>query len=173
MIRGLLGSTACLVLGGCSLILDFSDGAIPVDATADTPFSQAECDYKEPNDSIAIAAVFDPAEVGPAAICSTTEGVDDHDFYRFTVPAGITTVRIRITFQTSPTGDLDLRLYDKTGATVLSSSVGFMDVEEITCPGQSPLCNQNMMLAPDDYIFEVYSGVAGGANRYDISLSLL
>ena len=33
-----------LPLGGCSLILDFSDKAIPKDASADAPYTQVECD---------------------------------------------------------------------------------------------------------------------------------
>jgi hypothetical protein len=168
MIRGLL---PLLLVGtaGCSLFLDFSEGAIPEDATPDSPFSQAECEFKEPNDSVAEAVLLDVSEAGPGAVCERNVGVQDRDFYRFTVPAGTTTVTLRITFMSSATGDLDLRLYDATGSTVLASSVGFMDTEQIVCPGQSPTC---AALAEGDYIFEVFSPVAGGANRYDISLAL-
>ena len=42
---------------GCSLILDFSDSAAPHDAMADTPYTQAQCDYMEPNDSITAPTV--------------------------------------------------------------------------------------------------------------------
>ena len=42
---------------GCSFILDFSDKAGVHDASLDGPYTQAECDYKEPNDSIDTAAV--------------------------------------------------------------------------------------------------------------------
>ena len=157
---------------GCSLILDFSDDAIPKDATADSPFSEAECEFKEPNDNAAEAQPFAASDVGPAAICERIAGVQDKDFYRFTVPAGTTTVTVRITFVTSATGDLDLRLYDSTGANVLGSSFGFQNEEQIVCPGAAPLCNGNMPLPEGDYLFEVYSPVNGGVNRYDIALTL-
>jgi hypothetical protein len=159
------------LLGGCSLVLDFSDGAIPADAATDSAFSEAECDFGEPNDSIETAMPITASDVGPAAICERLPGVQDRDFYRFTVPENTATVSVKITFVSSARGDLDLRLYDKTGATLLGMSVGFMDVEEIVCPGVSPDCNQNMPLPPDDYIFEVFSPVSG-ANRYDIALML-
>jgi hypothetical protein len=168
MIRGAL---SLLLAGttGCSLLLDFSEDAVPKDATPDSAFSQAECDFKEPNDSAAEAALLDVAEVGPGAVCERSAGVQDRDFYRFTVPAGTTTVTVSISFVSSATGDLDLRLYDATGATVLASSVGFGDTEQIVCPGPSPTC---AALAEGDYLFEVFSPVAGGANRYDLSLQL-
>jgi hypothetical protein len=168
MIRGVL---PLLLVGtaGCSLLLDFSEDQIPKDATADSAFSQAECDFKEPNDNALEAALFDVSEVGPGAVCERTVGLQDRDFYKFTVPAGIVTVTVSISFLSSATGDLDLRLYDGAGAAVLASSVGFMDTEQIVCPGQSPTC---AALAEGEYLFEVFSPVAGGANRYDISLQL-
>lgn len=160
---------ALLLLGvtsGCSLVLDFSDGAIPKDAAIDAAFSQAECEFKEPNDTAASAAEFAVAEVGPAAICNGS--FDDHDFYKVVVPAN-SRVSVKISFESSPTGDLDLRLYDKTGATVLGRSSGFGDVEEIACPGQSPAC---AALVPDEYLFEVFPAIAGATNRYDIAVTI-
>lgn len=163
-----MGVLAGLLLAGCSLLLDFSNGAIPKDGPAESPFSQAECDYKEPNDSANGAAVIDPTvDTGPAAICAG--GIDDHDFYRFTVPAAITTVRVAIMFTNGPTGDLDLRLYDKTGTTVLSRSSGFGDSETIVCPGASPSCPA---LAADDYIFEVFPALTGSVNAYTMGVTL-
>jgi len=160
--------TAATLLGGCSLLLDFSNDAIPKDGTADSPFSQAECDYKEPNDSAQSAAALDPAvDTGPGAICPGA--VDDHDFFKFTVPAAIASVSVSISFTNSPTGDLDLRLYDKTGASVLSRSSGFGDQETIVCPGQSPACPA---LAADDYVFEVFPALAGAVNAYTIAVTL-
>ena len=150
---------------GCSLILDFSDSAIPTDAAIDTPYTQAECDYKEPNDTLETAAMITPADVGPAAICAGAS--EDHDFYRFTVPAGTTSVTIKISF-TSSIGDLDLRLYDGTTHVVVSQSRSFGDDETITCPASSPAC---AMLAAGDYIFEVFPAVNGAVNAYDISLA--
>ncbi|HEU0037341.1 MAG TPA: PPC domain-containing protein [Kofleriaceae bacterium] len=164
-IAGVAGVLTVASASGCSLILDFSDSAVPGDATADSAFSQAECDYKEPNNAAAEAALLATTDVGPAAICAA--GVDDHDFYKFTVPASTASVSIAITFVNSPTGDLDLRLYDKTGATVLAQSRGFGDSETIACP--SVACSA---LAPDDYIFEVFPALQGAQNRYDIALTI-
>lgn len=164
MVRGLVASLCVVAASGCSLILDFGDSAVPVDAEIDGPFTQTECDYKEPNDSAAAAAVFDLAEVGPGAICSG----DDRDFYKITVPAN-SSVQVKITFVNRPSGDLDLRLYDKTGTTVLAQSRGFGNEEIITCPGASPACG---MLAADDYVFEVFPALAGAVNRYDIAVAV-
>lgn len=161
MVR-VLASLLAVTASGCSLILDFSDSAIPVDAEIDGPFSQTECDFKEPNENAGAPAVFDLAEVGPAAICSS----DDRDFYKITVPAN-SSVELRIAFENRPSGDLDLRLYDKTGTTVLSQSRGFGNEERIVCPGATPACG---MLAADDYIFEVFPAIAGAVNRYDVAI---
>jgi hypothetical protein len=155
------------LLASCSLILDFSDSEIPKDAAIDAPYTQAECDYKEPNDSLDTAVAITPADVGPAAICAATP--EDHDFYRFTVPANTTSVTVKISFMTSPTGDLDLRLYDGTTHVVLSQSRGFGNDETITCPAASPAC---AMLAAGDYIFEVFPAVNGAVNAYDIALTI-
>lgn len=168
MLRGTLLALAALA-GGCSLVLDFSESAIPIDAAIDAPFSQAECDYKEPNDSADVAAAIVPGDVGPAAICVGSGGSDEHDFYRVTVPANTASVSFKITFVNRPTGDLDLRLLDKTGGMVLARSTGFGDSEEITCPGASPLCTA---LAPDDYVFEVFPALTGSVNRYDFALTI-
>ena len=159
----------CLAIGvlapGCSLILDFSDTAVPVDAAIDGPFTQIECDYKEPNDTAGAAALFDATEVGPAAICSD----DDRDFYKVTIPANAS-VEVRINFVNRASGDLDLRLYDRTGTTVLAQSRGFASEEKIVCPGAAPTC---MMLPADDYIFEVFPAIAGAMNRYDIAVTIV
>ena len=51
---------------GCSLILDFSPSAIPVDAEIDAAYSQEECDYREPNNA--------PAEAMPFAASESSTG---------------------------------------------------------------------------------------------------
>lgn len=159
---------ACAViahLAGCSWVLDFSEGQIPVDVAIDQIYTQAECDYMEPNDTAATAAVFTPSDVGPAAICPGV--VEDRDFYRFTLPA-LASVTVKITFVPIAGGDLDLRLSDVTGEVVYGSSRGFTGEESITCP--SPFCT----LPNDvdtDFVFEVF-GASGAANRYDISLAI-
>jgi hypothetical protein len=149
---------------GCSLVLDFSDSAAPHDAMADTPYTQAECDFMEPNDSLATPAMVSATDTGPAAICAGTP--EDHDFYKFTV-AGTGPVTVAITFTNRAGGDLDMRLYDSMG-TVVSRSSGFGNGETITCPGQSPACGT---LSAGDYVFEVFPAVAGSVNNYTFSLS--
>ncbi len=153
---------ASVLLGGCSLILDFSESAPPPPDAA--LFTQAECDHKEPNNSIDTAAVIDATEVGPAAICPG----DDHDFYKFTVPPNTASVTVKITFVTSATGDLDLKLAD-TGGSTQGQSRGFENDETVVCPGASPLCP---MLAAGDYIFDVFPAQPGFVNRYDIALTI-
>ncbi len=152
---------------GCSFILDFSDSEIPRDAGADARFTQDECDYKEPNNSIAEAALFATTDVGPAAICAS-EGTEDHDFYKLTVPSGTASVSVKITFSNAG-GDLDLRLHDATGQTLLSQSREFGDEELITCPGTVPSCP---MLTEGDYVFEVFPAKTGVMNSYTPALTI-
>jgi hypothetical protein len=150
--------------GGCSLILDFG----PIEEQPDDlPYTQAECDYQEPNNAVTEAAMLAPGDVGPAAICQGD--TEDRDFYRFTVPAGTTSVSVSVSFTNRPTGDLDLRLTDASGATTFGQSRGFDDVELVVCPGSSPSCP---MLQPGDYVFEVFPATPGAINRYEIALSL-
>jgi hypothetical protein len=148
------------------LLLDFSDRAIPEDARPDAPYTRAECDFQEPNDSIATAAAITPTDVGPAAICAGD--VEDHDFYRFTVPGMTARVEIRISTVFRPGGDLDLRLHDQTGATMLARSSGFGNDEVITCPSAPLMCPT---LIAGDYVFEVYPAVKDSVNRYTFSLA--
>ncbi len=164
---GLVLVSASLVsASGCSLVLDFSNSAIPIDAQIDAPYTQEQCDYKEPNDSVDTAQVVTAADTGTAAICSGE--ADDHDFYKFTVPAGTTKVAVKITFTNRPSGDLDLRLSDSTGVSIAASR-GFGNEEAITCPAASPSCPA---LAPGDYIFEVFPAISGAVNFYDFQLTL-
>jgi hypothetical protein len=162
-----LASLAAL-LPACSLILDFSDGAAPADAAIDAVYTQAECDYKEPNDTIGTAAPITTSDTGPAAICARAPGEpEDRDFYKFTV-AGSSVVTLSITFTNRPGGDLDLKLYDAT-STVIAQSRGFSDGEALTCPGAAPACPA---LADGDYVFEVLPGVMGAVNNYTFALGL-
>lgn len=155
-----------LSTAGCSLVLDFSDGAIPLDASPDAPYTQAQCDYKEPNNSLAEAATLTPGETGPAAICASDP--EDHDFYRFTVPADTASVTVQINFTNRPSGDIDLKLHDAAG-TLVAQSRGFLDGETIICPAASPAC---AMLTPGDYVMEVFPALAGAVNVYDIALTI-
>lgn len=151
---------------GCSLVLDFSDGAIPIDAAPDAPYTQEQCDYKEPNNSLAEAATLMPGETGPAAICDGDP--DDRDFYRFTVPADTASVTVQINFTNRPSGDLDLKLYDAAG-TMLAQSLGFLDGETIVCPAASPMC---AALAPGDYVMEVFPALENAVNVYDLAVTI-
>ena len=153
----------------CSLILDFSDSAVPKDAMIDGPYTKAECDFDEPNDSADTAMVITPGDSqGPAAICPPAGGGDDQDFYRFTVPMGTTKVTASISFTKRTGGDLDLRITDTTGNT-LAQSRGFGGGETIVCPAASPPC---AALAPGDYAIVVFPGVTGNVNDYTFSLKL-
>jgi hypothetical protein len=105
------------------------------------------------------------ADVGPAGICPAK----DRDYYKFTVTDPTSVVTIKLAFlDRGGTGDLDLRLYDATGATMLAESAGFGDGEQIMCPGPNP-CGQ---LAPGDYLFEVFGATDSVTNRYDLSLTI-
>ena len=151
---------------GCSLILDFSDKAIPIDAQPDAPYTDEQCAYMEPNNSLAEAMVITPADVGPAAICA--EDPEDHDFYKFTVPAATASVTVQISFINRPSGDLDLKILDSAGMLVAQSR-GFLDGETIVCPALSPRCDA---LAPGDYVFEVFPALGGAVNSYEIALTI-
>lgn len=171
MVRGIVVAVLAGPLMGCSLLLDFSDKAIPKDATfdaPDAPYTAQECMYKEPNDSVATAAMIVATDIGPAAICPGDTGSEDHDFYKFTVAATTTSTTIAISFA-SAIGDLDLRLYDSTG-TVIAQSRGFGNSETIACPGSSPPCAK---LLAGDYVFEVFPAVAGAVNTYAFALTLV
>jgi hypothetical protein len=155
-------------LAGCSLILDFSESAIPIDAAPDSPFTEEQCAYREPNNSIAEAAAITTAEMGVAAICASDP--EDHDFYRFTVPDLTASVAISIQFTSNSSGnrDLDLQLFDAAG-TMVAQSRSFADNETITCPAASPACQA---LVAGDYVFEVFPAQAGATNNYAIALTI-
>jgi len=150
----------------CSLVLDFSETQIPIDAQPDAPYTEEQCGYMEPNNSFAEAPLITTADIGPAAICA--EDPEDHDFYKFTVPAATASVTVRIAFTNRPSGDLDLKLLDSTGAMVAQSR-GFLDGETLVCPSLSPRCDA---LVPGDYVFEVFPALGGAVNSYDISLMI-
>src|SRR5690348_6284721 len=106
MAREYVALCLAVLVPGCSLILDFSDRAIPKDAPIDSRFTAAECAYDEPNDTAATAHALQSGETGPAAICSSG-GTDDLDYYSFQVPMGTMATTISISFQ-NQIGDLDL-----------------------------------------------------------------
>ncbi|MBL9018763.1 MAG: PPC domain-containing protein [Myxococcales bacterium] len=158
-----------LASGGCSLILDFSSSAVPVDAEIDAPYTQEQCDFKEPNnttDEASMNAVLAAGETGTGAICAGAS--EDHDFYKFTVPAMTAKVEVKISFMNRPTGDLDLRLANAAGM-MMAQSRGFGNDETIVCPAISPQCP---MLDPGDYFIEVFPAISGAVNTYDVALTI-
>jgi len=168
MLRKIATAIVAVTAAGCSFVLDFSSKAIPLDAAIDAPFTADQCAFDEPDDTAATAVVVTSADTGPAAICPTTDGSDDLDFYKFTVPDMTATVTVSIAF-TDALGDLDLRLFDATGTTMLAQSRGFGDGESITCPSASPFCSA---LAAGDYVFEVFPAVPGATNFYTFSVTI-
>jgi len=154
-------ATTC---SACSLVLDFDK--VTSDASMDAPYTQAQCDYKEPNDSIAAAAMIDATATGPAAICKPTMGSpEDHDYYKFTVSSA--TVMVAIQFKNRPGGDLDIKLHDESGV-MQAQSRGFGDGEMIVCPGSSPSCPT---LAAGNYVLEVFPAIAGSVNSYTFTIT--
>ncbi|MEO8844188.1 MAG: hypothetical protein ABI591_18495 [Kofleriaceae bacterium] len=159
---------ALVTLGsGCSLILDFSDQAGVHDASLDGPYTQDQCNYKEPNDTLETAAVIDPTvDMGPAAICKVATGEDD-DYYKFTVAAGITKATLNL-IDAPGGGDLDLKLYDSTG-NVVGQSRNFSATETLICPAVSPACPA---LSAGDYVLEILPGSPVNLNNYTFSVTL-
>jgi hypothetical protein len=155
----------CLLalIPGCSLVLDFSDKAIPKDAMTDAPYTADQCAYKEPNDSFDTAQMITSTDTGPAAICDS----DPADYYKITIGTA-TSVTFAIQFTNRPGGDLDLELLDSTG-TQKAISRGFGDGEAIACPGSAPPCSA---LTPGDYVMRVFPAVQGAVNQYTFSVQI-
>jgi len=155
----------CLLalIPGCSLVLDFSDKAIPKDAMIDAPYTADECAYKEPNDPFDTAQAITATDTGPAAICAN----DPADYYKFTL-AGAMNVTWAIQFTNRPGGDLDLEIDDAMG-TQVSISRGFGDGETILCPGTAPTCPT---LADGDYLMKVFPATQGAVNAYTFSVQV-
>ena len=153
----------CLLalIPGCSLVLDFSDKAIPKDAMIDAPYTADECAYKEPNDTLDAAQVITATDTGPAAICAD----DPADYYKFTI-AGATSVTWAIQFTNRPGGDLDLEILDAMG-NQKAISRGFGNGETIACPGTAPTCP---MLPDGDYVMRVFPAMQGAVNAYTFSV---
>jgi len=166
MVRECVALAVVALVPGCSLILNFDESA-PIDASIDAPYTQAECDYKEPNNSLADAVMIEATDTGPAAICKAMSGnPDDEDYYKFTVTNP--TVTVGIAFMNRPGGDLDIKLWDAANMTSpVAQSRGFGDAEMITCPGASPSCTT---LTPGDYILQVFPAVPGSVNSYTFTI---
>jgi hypothetical protein len=172
MTRVWLCSFVGLVLPGCSLILDFSDSAAPHDAALpDAPYTQAECAYDEPNDSIDTAATVTTADAGPAAICPTSTGTDDLDFYRFEVPDMTAQVTIQLAYVPRQNGSLALTLYDDTES-VIASETDTLATKTIACPTDATSGATCPVLVAGTYTFEVAPLDPGDVNDYSFSLTI-
>jgi len=160
------GVSLCLSLGGCSLVLDFSeqDDAGPIDATLfDGPDAPDPCTLFEPNDMISDAVQIDPGNYG-LGICPAGES----DFLRFTVGANAD-VTIRISFSnTDGGGDLDLRLFDASDGAVVVVSEGFGDEELI-----SRTVAGGNALAAGDYIIQIFPFSVMIQNNYLLELTIV
>lgn len=162
MVRECVALLLAAVVPGCSLILDF-DSALPADAATDAVYNQAECDFGEPNDTLAEAVEL---STGDGAICAAASGSpEDHDYYRFTATGAPAT--IAVTFTSRAGGDLDIKLYASDG-TMIAQSRGFGDGETIVCPGAAPLCPT---LTAGSYVFEVFPGVNFSVNNYSFTVT--
>jgi hypothetical protein len=163
-----LAIVCLLAQTGCSLILDFSDSAIPIDAA---PFTVEDCSFGEPNNTFEDATPIALTDLVTAGICGRE--TDDRDFYKFTVPAGTATLQIDVTGFDSKIGDLDLYLYNAQSQQQ-ALSAGVQDSERIVCPGAAPRCDLGMTppIAEGEYTFEVRGGTPGTQNRYDIAITI-
>jgi hypothetical protein len=174
MVRELGLCVVAAMSGGCSLILDFSQSQVPVDAEIDGPYTGDQCAYLEPNETRDTPMMVTPADMGPGAICAPPRDsgiADDLDFYKFNVAAGTTKVTISMMYTNRPGGDLDLKLFDPLEPDpmkFLSQSRGFTDTEKIVCPGTSPFCPA--LTAGSDYVFEVLPAISGQVNSYTFSI---
>jgi hypothetical protein len=167
MMRECVALAIAAVLPACSLILDF-DEKPPADASLDAPYTQAQCDYKEPNDSVTMPAMVEATDMGPAAICAPASGnSEDKDDYLFKVASA--TVTVSIQFTNRPGGDLDIKLIKASDGTMVAQSRGFGDGEMITCPGASPSCPT--LTVGEDYVLEVFPAVPGSVNSYTFAIT--
>ena len=167
MVRECLALAVVALTPACSLILDF-DEKPPADASIDGPYTQAQCDYMEPNDTVETAMVVTATDMGPAAICAPKMGnPEDVDYYKFTVASAMVTVGIQ--FTNRPGGDLDIKLIKASDSTTVAQSRGFGDSEMIVCPGAAPSCPT--LTVGEDYVLEVFPAVPGSVNNYTLSVA--
>jgi hypothetical protein len=167
MMRECVALAIAALTPACSLLLDF-DEKPPADASIDTPYTQAECDYKEPNESVTAPAMVAATDTGPAAICAPAMGnPEDLDFYSFKVASA--TVTVAIQFTNRPGGDLDIKLFKASDSSTVAQSRGFGDSEMITCPGTTPSCPT--LTVGDDYVLEVFPAVPGSVNSYTFTIT--
>lgn len=132
--------------GGCSLILDFSEGR---DAGSQNP----RCTALEPNDSAAAAAPID-AGTFELSLCG-----DDVDFFRVTLGAGEDLI-----LSTSSDADIDLSLSLLQGGAVIDTSNGAGAAE--TIERSEAMGNR---LDPGDYDVEV----EGPEGDYDLAVEII
>lgn len=153
-------AAAAVLLGGCSLLLDFSEPGLPT-------FPEEECAFGEPNDRIEDATPL-TAEPVAAALCRADRERPDVDFFSLTVPPGqlITQLTLRFT-QKGADGNLDLYLYDAAGVTALGEATSGDSDETLTC--LSAACPHTLL--PGAYLVEVREALTSlVGNRYTLEL---
>lgn len=153
---------AIVLLGGCSLILDFSpsDDATPVEYDAAGP--PVRCTEGEPNEDFAQAVTAtDSIE---AAICEA----GDLDFWSFEVDGAMDVVATAtFTAGGDPSDtDLEMQLVDSTGA-VLTVSTGVDGDERI----EQSAALSNRLLA-GTYAAVVLGRDGTGENDYDLTVEI-
>jgi hypothetical protein len=150
-----------LVVGGCSLILDFDK---PPDAgPADAPVSDQSCMANEPNESPLDATVIGAGDL-TAAICGP-----ETDYFRVTVD-GTQSLVATITFSNrNGAGDIDLRLLTVDGATTIDESRTSADEETVMCPG-GIMCTG--LLPAGDYLLQVLGFNAAVQSEYVLHVEI-
>jgi hypothetical protein len=115
-----------------------------------TPPLTCQDDNQEPNNSAAAARAL-PTAATNLKICPS-----DDDWFKADLTAG-EVIDVTITF-THASGDLDLRLLDADGSTVLAQSLGSTGVEEVVY--QTPTTKT---------VYVKVSGVSGASNAYTMT----
>ena len=163
---GCLVGALLLALSGCTAILDFSepidksDGGATFDASIEPDALNPACSTFEPNDAIA-----DSKTITPMVVASATCSAADTDIFSFAVGAA-QDVSISLTFTGNAGDDLNLRLLDGDGDTIVAAS-GNGNMEEIT--RSEALSTQ---LPEATYHIEVVPNVVTGVISYSINLAV-
>jgi hypothetical protein len=126
-----------------------------------SPPTGAARDAREDNDTPATATVLQPVG-GAQTLTALSVEAGDPDYFRLNLlQAGGATDRVNISF-VHALGDVDMQLLAADGSTILRSSAGVGDSEEISLSG----------LAAGSYFVWVY-GFAGASNpTYSLTLNL-
>jgi hypothetical protein len=138
-----------------------SDVAYSLRLTLEPPVDCTDGGF-EPNDSAASVTNLAPGAYTGLYLCATNPA--DEDWYRIPVQAG-QRLSARIAFNDDD-GDLDLYLYDLTGANLLDSSTsGYSDVEEVRGPRASQAGGFLVRVASDGLLEDTHYALAIDLDR--------